>query len=826
MLPAAPRAAHRAMQPPCLHITATSAMDFMSSNPFGAIRSAPTSPGTVPPVLFGTTANPFSDGTVGGAGAAAFPTADASDELPASFLSTATKNDKLGELQKLFDQLSTLLVSCPNIELPQVVAIGDQSAGKSSVLERISGIKLPRGTGTVTRCPIRVQMHTDKSARITLRIPDVPGMTSASSLTLDRDADVSMEQLVAELSAHMKRLADGPKFSELPLVVNVYGPDLPSFTIVDLPGLVADTEEKVCIENMYRAMCSNSRAVMLVVAPATSDLATQGGFVFAKRMDPEQKRTLGVITKADMVIHVDKTRAETEAMVLGADQQFKLALGWVLIRNADADELAAGKPRKAIADKEEDVLRKAFSMVPEKMRGLRALEARLTEQAIKQNALALEPVHMEVLKELARVSSALAKLPEPVNPTDAVMRFARLLHQAQAEAAQLRLQPLSSARPDPLVMAALQADLTEQEATSWPALRTLTDPDARYNLQAALMDDARRLLRDDVKKEMHKLVWGAETWRAIRKCVSHTNSYGLVGEYQGSGACAEVLKKVANLLWPHVQDVVHAAFQRLHFMLHRLLSTKFAAYEVAMQRVVHSQLTHVLKKMHADAESTLKNTMATLAHNLIVLDETDFDEMMRTARHYISDEYDGEWPAGPWTSSRVEAMMRYTGPTRKESEEDSCDDEAARHTGATGRMEVGAESDEEVEADFEDDATPHAGAALDASYIASSNELRLKIHAYATLMRREMHCATLLNVGFYLCPRKLDSVMEPLSKMDDIPGMFALPDDITQLRQQLEEQQRSLAAAQRELTEVAKRLSQPLSCPSVRAAHLVADSLW
>ena len=61
---------------------------------------------------------------------------------------------KLDAIDKVRHHLSGV-----DIELPAIVVVGDQSSGKSSVLESISGIALPRGGSLVTRCPLQLGLR-------------------------------------------------------------------------------------------------------------------------------------------------------------------------------------------------------------------------------------------------------------------------------------------------------------------------------------------------------------------------------------------------------------------------------------------------------------------------------------------------------------------------------------------------------------------------------------------------------------------------------------------------------------------------------------------
>ncbi|XVF30396.1 hypothetical protein REPUB_Repub16aG0053600 [Reevesia pubescens] len=71
----------------------------------------------------------------------------------------STYNDRIRPLLEVVDRLRNLMVMKEGIELPTIVVVGDQSSGKSSVLESLASINLPRGQGICTRVPLIMRQH-------------------------------------------------------------------------------------------------------------------------------------------------------------------------------------------------------------------------------------------------------------------------------------------------------------------------------------------------------------------------------------------------------------------------------------------------------------------------------------------------------------------------------------------------------------------------------------------------------------------------------------------------------------------------------------------
>jgi hypothetical protein len=116
----------------------------------------------------------------------------------------------------------------------------------------------------------------------------------------------------------------------------MYGPDQEHFSVVDVPGIFRKTTEgittradKETVEAMVRRYMENPRSIILAVIPANVDIATQEILTMAEEVDEDGHRTLGVLTKPDLV---DKG-AESPVIALLEGQRHKLTLGWCMVRN-------------------------------------------------------------------------------------------------------------------------------------------------------------------------------------------------------------------------------------------------------------------------------------------------------------------------------------------------------------------------------------------------------------------------------------------------------------------------------------------------------------
>ena len=202
----------------------------------------------------------------------------------------------IGAINKIQEVISKSNLEL-NIELPQIVVVGSQSSGKSSVIESIVGKDfLPRGCGIVTRRPLILQLKQNKN-----------GKEWAEFGHLNEKID-DFTRVLLEIEKDTIRVAGNNKgISREPILLRIYSPNVVDLTLVDLPGLVKvpigeqpqDIEEQVKV--LIYEYISNPNAIILAISPANSDLANSDSLRIAKEVDPLFQRTLGVLTKIDLM---------------------------------------------------------------------------------------------------------------------------------------------------------------------------------------------------------------------------------------------------------------------------------------------------------------------------------------------------------------------------------------------------------------------------------------------------------------------------------------------------------------------------------------------
>ncbi|GAA5954656.1 hypothetical protein JCM10213_006473, partial [Rhodosporidiobolus nylandii] len=282
-------------------------------------------------------------------------------------------NSESRSLNKLQETFST--VGGETVDLPQIVVVGSQSAGKSSVLETIVGRDfLPRGQGIVTRRPLVLQLvHTPAPLSSSSSPSPAPAANPNFGSTLPGGGEQPTEygeflhidkrfydfgEIRKEIENETLRVAGGNKgISRLPIHLKIYSPHVLNLTLVDLPGLtkipVGDqpTDIERQIRNLVLDYVSKPNCVILAISPANVDLANSESLKLARAVDPQGRRTIGVLTKLDLM------DAGTNALDILTGRVYPLKLGFIGVVGRSQQDINAQKPMDEQMRTEEEFFR-------------------------------------------------------------------------------------------------------------------------------------------------------------------------------------------------------------------------------------------------------------------------------------------------------------------------------------------------------------------------------------------------------------------------------------------------------------------------------------
>ncbi|KAG6915868.1 hypothetical protein DXG01_009476, partial [Tephrocybe rancida] len=235
------------------------------------------------------------------------------------------RQNGLMHLTRKLIEIRSMLLSIDQsdaLKLPSIVVIGSQSSGKSSVLEAIVGHEfLPKGNNMVTRRPIELTLiHTPaENGKTHVEYGEFPGL-GLDKITNFADIQRTLTDLNLAVPA-------SDAVSDEPIDLRIHSPNVPDLTLIDLPGYVqiSSLDQPESLKEKIAGLCDKyirEPNIILAVFAADVDLANSPALRASRKVDPLGLRTIGVITKMDLV------PAEQGGGIL-AGNRYPLHLGYV-----------------------------------------------------------------------------------------------------------------------------------------------------------------------------------------------------------------------------------------------------------------------------------------------------------------------------------------------------------------------------------------------------------------------------------------------------------------------------------------------------------------
>ena len=329
---------------------------------------------------------------------------------------TTQSNEKLALLDDI-DRLRSQGIS-HFVQLPQLIVCGDQSSGKSSALEAISGIPFPIKDNICTRFATEVILRRAPSPSISVGI--VPGPSrSKDERTRLLDFKYSLPKLeefsnLVDRAKNFMGVIDGSSaFSTDVLRLEISGPDQPHLTIVDLPGLI-HSENKLqtakdieVVQSMVHEYMSNRRSIILAVVSAKNDYANQIILKLARQIDKHGDRTMGIITKPDTLSA--GSESETAFISLAKNMDISFRLGWHILRNRNFEERNTSLDERHQAEKR-FFEQGAWREFPRDAVGVSALRDKLSDVLFDQIKAELPSLIKDIQKQIDGCQKVLSKL--------------------------------------------------------------------------------------------------------------------------------------------------------------------------------------------------------------------------------------------------------------------------------------------------------------------------------------------------------------------------------------------------------------------------------
>nr|DBA34534.1 TPA: hypothetical protein GDO54_002085 [Pyxicephalus adspersus] len=314
----------------------------------------------------------------------------------------------------LIDSLRALGVE-KYLGLPAIAVIGDQSSGKSSVLEALSGVCLPRGSGIVTRCPLELKLK--KAPLGTEWFGKIGYQDHVAELKSPAEVEDEVRRAQNFIAGEGNGICDNL------ITLEVVSPDVPDLTLIDLPGIT-----RVALPNqpphighqikmMIRKYIQRQETINLVVVPSNVDIATTEALEMAKQVDPSGERTIGILTKPDLV---DKG-AEADIVDVVRNLSYPLKKGYMIVKCRGQSEIQGKLSLKNAIDNEKTffenhehfrvLLEEGHATIP-------TLAERLTLELVEHIGKTLPNLEDQILNKLKEAENKLQMIGTGVPETE------------------------------------------------------------------------------------------------------------------------------------------------------------------------------------------------------------------------------------------------------------------------------------------------------------------------------------------------------------------------------------------------------------------------
>jgi len=310
----------------------------------------------------------------------------------------------INKLQDVFSILGT-----QPIDLPQIAVVGSQSAGKSSVLETLVGRDfLPRGNDIVTRRPLILQLFNIKKS-------GKKNNEWGEFLHQGNKKNYDFDEIRNEIERETERVAPQQAIDDKPINLRIFSPYVLNLTIIDLPGMTkvavgnqpSDISAK--IRTLLLKFIQKTNCLILAVSPANADLANSDAIQLAREVDPKGNRTLGVLTKIDLM---DKG---TNAMDYLTGKVVPLRLGYIGVKNRSQEDIDNGKTiGHAIRDEEKFFTNHPIYRPMSSQLGSRYLGEKLNTILVNHIKRTLPSIKQEIYKQIEKLRAELRTYGSPL----------------------------------------------------------------------------------------------------------------------------------------------------------------------------------------------------------------------------------------------------------------------------------------------------------------------------------------------------------------------------------------------------------------------------
>ncbi|KAG0034592.1 hypothetical protein BGZ82_005693 [Podila clonocystis] len=319
------------------------------------------------------------------------------------------------EYQDIVDKINKIRSYGLNkmITIPQIAILGDQSSGKSSVLEAITKLSFPRNIETCTRFATQVSLRQGDTPQMSASID---GESEFNNMYRAQNSDWDVHTVV---TAANNILCTNTEISEKVLEITISGPTLSPLTIIDLPGYInttIDGQDKTIVQTIRTIntrYIKDSRTIILAVVPANVDLNNIFVLGEAERYDQNNERTIPIVTKPDAI---EQDLLPNLIQTIMNKRKF-MKLGYLVMRNSSYKDIEM--PWDDARQLEEEFFKSSplWSQVPEANKGRVSVKTFLGELLHNHIKKELPFLKKDILDLVFKCDKEIADMGPPVLST-------------------------------------------------------------------------------------------------------------------------------------------------------------------------------------------------------------------------------------------------------------------------------------------------------------------------------------------------------------------------------------------------------------------------
>jgi len=300
------------------------------------------------------------------------------------------------------------------IEIPQIVVCATQSAGKSNTLNNIINYQiLPVGKVMTTKTPIRVELRNNDKEDISIGYIVNSNFIEKYSYLLNKiDYDIIENNITTITNTF---IGDEYGISNKEIIIKLNSKNIPNLNLIDLPGLIAinktEVDTKSQIRNLVKEYILKPNIIILGIFPARLDLETDYGLELIKECDPNFERTIGCLTKIDLL----QNENMSDYLTNNISDNLKLKYGYFAIKNT-GDETSYFKTHPV------------YSKMCEEQLGITYLTKRLNKILIDKVSIILPSILDNINEKLEEINTKLIAYGEDIISDDKDYMLNTIIH--------------------------------------------------------------------------------------------------------------------------------------------------------------------------------------------------------------------------------------------------------------------------------------------------------------------------------------------------------------------------------------------------------------